>query len=151
MMIIMKANATPQQVEHVIEEIKQAGLSVHLSQGIEQTVIGAIGETHNIPVDRFEGLDGVEMVKRITQPFKLASRQFHPENSVFPLDGFTVGSEEIAIIAGPCSVESCSQIIETAQAVKEAGAVRIARRHLQAADLAVFVSRSRRRRTRIFG
>ncbi|MGA7195355.1 MAG: 3-deoxy-7-phosphoheptulonate synthase [Anaerolineales bacterium] len=122
MMIIMKANATPQQVEHVIEEIKQAGLSVHLSQGIEQTVIGAIGETHNIPVDRFEGLDGVEMVKRITQPFKLASRQFHPENSIFPLDGFTVGSEEIAIIAGPCSVESRSQIMETAQAVKEAGA-----------------------------
>ncbi len=122
MMIIMKANAAPQQVEHVIEEIKEAGLSVHLSQGIEQTVIGAIGETHNIPVDRFEGLEGVEMVKRITQPFKLASRQFHTENSIFPLDGFTVGGEEIAIIAGPCSVESRSQIIETAQAVKEAGA-----------------------------
>src|ERR1700690_2167593 len=122
MMIIMKANATPQQVEHVIEEIKQAGLSAHISQGIEQTVLGAIGETHNIPVDRFECLDGVELVQRITQPFKLASRQFHPENSVFPLDGFNVGGEEIAIIAGPCSVESRSQIIETAQAVKEAGA-----------------------------
>ena len=114
MMIIMKANATPQQVEHVIEHIKAAGLSVHLSQGIEQTIIGAIGETHNIPEDRFEGLDGVEMVKRITQPFKLASRQFHPENSVFPLDGFTVGGDEIAVIAGPCSVESRSQIVETA-------------------------------------
>ena len=62
------------------------------------------------------------MVKRITQPFKLASRQFHPENSVFPFDGFTVGGDEIAIIAGPCSVESRSQIIETARAVKEAGA-----------------------------
>jgi 3-deoxy-7-phosphoheptulonate synthase len=122
MMIIMKANATPQQVEHVVEHIMAAGLSVHLSQGIEQTIIGAIGETHNIPEDRFEGLDGVEMVKRITQPFKLASRQFHPENSVFPLDGFTIGGEEIAIIAGPCSVESLSQIVETAIAVKAAGA-----------------------------
>jgi 3-deoxy-7-phosphoheptulonate synthase len=122
MMIIMKANATPQQVEHVIEHIKSAGLSVHLSQGMEQTVIGAIGETHNIPEDRFEGLDGVEMVKRITQPFKLASRQFHPDNSIFPLDGFTIGGEEIAIIAGPCSVESLSQIVETAIAVKAAGA-----------------------------
>jgi 3-deoxy-7-phosphoheptulonate synthase len=122
MMIIMKANATPQQVEHVVEHIIAAGLSVHLSQGIEQTIIGAIGETHNIPEDRFEGLDGVEMVKRITQPFKLASRQFHPENSVFLLDGITVGGEEITIIAGPCSVESRSQIVETAIAVKEAGA-----------------------------
>ena len=122
MMIIMKTNATPQQVEHVIEHVKAAGLAVHLSQGVEQTVIGAIGETHNIPDDRFEGLDGVEMIKRITQPFKLASRQFHPENSIFPLDGFTIGGDEIAIIAGPCTVESRAQIIETAHAVKEAGA-----------------------------
>jgi 3-deoxy-7-phosphoheptulonate synthase len=122
MMIIMKPNATPQQVEHVIEHIRAAGLSVHLSQGIEATIIGAIGETHNIPTDRFEVLEGVLEVQRITKPYKLASRQFHPENSVFPLDGFTVGGEEIAIIAGPCSVESRSQIIETAHAVKEAGA-----------------------------
>ena len=122
MMIIMKANATPQQVEHVIEHIKAAGLAAHLSQGVEATIIGAIGETHNIPTDQFEVLDGVEMVQRITQPYKLASRQFHPENSVFPLDGFTVGGDEISIIAGPCSVESRSQIIETAHAVKEAGA-----------------------------
>ncbi len=122
MMIIMKSHATPEQVEHVIEKVKAAGLNAHLSQGVEATIIGAIGETHNIPTDIFEVLDGVEVVKRITQPFKLASRQFHPENSVFPLDGFTVGGDEIAIIAGPCSVESCSQIIETAQAVKEAGA-----------------------------
>jgi 3-deoxy-7-phosphoheptulonate synthase len=122
MMIIMKPNATPEQVEHVTEHVKAAGLSVHLSQGVEATIIGAIGETHSISTDLFESLDGVETVKRITQPFKLASRQFHPENSVFPLDGFTIGDEEIAIIAGPCSVESRAQIIETAQAVKEAGA-----------------------------
>jgi 3-deoxy-7-phosphoheptulonate synthase len=122
MMIIMKPNATPEQVEHVIEQVKAAGLNAHLSQGVEATIIGAIGETHNIPTDIFEVLDGVDMVKRITQPFKLASRQFHPENSIFPLDGFAVGGDEIAIIAGPCSVESRSQIIETAQAVKEAGA-----------------------------
>ncbi len=122
MMIIMKANATPQQVEHVIEHVKEAGLNVHLSQGVEATIIGAIGETHNIPLERFEGLDGVDIVQRITQPYKLASRQFHPENSVLTLDGFLVGGDEIVVIAGPCSVESRSQIIETAQAVKEAGA-----------------------------
>jgi 3-deoxy-7-phosphoheptulonate synthase len=122
MMIIMKSNATPQEVEHVIEHVKAAGLSVHLSQGIEATIIGAIGETHNLPTEMFEVLDGVETVQRITQPYKLASRQFHPENSIFSLDGFTVGGDEIAVIAGPCSVESRSQIIETAHAVKEAGA-----------------------------
>lgn len=122
MMIIMKAGATPQQVENVIEQVKSEGLSVHLSQGVEATIIGAIGETHDIPTDRFEGLDGVEMVQRITQPYKLASRQFHPENSIFPIDGFAVGGNDIVVIAGPCSVESRSQIIETAHAVREAGA-----------------------------
>jgi len=121
MMIIMKASATPQQVENVIEHVKAAGLAVHLSQGVEATIIGAIGETHDIPLDRFEGLDGVEAVQRITPPYKLASRQFHSEDSVFSLDGFRVGGNEIVIIAGPCAVESRTQIVETAQAVKEAG------------------------------
>jgi 3-deoxy-7-phosphoheptulonate synthase len=122
MMIIMKPNATPQQVETVIEKVRSVGLSVHLSQGVEATVIGAVGETHNIPVEQFEGLEGVEAVKRITQPFKLASRQFHPEDSVFPLDGFQIGGQEIVVIAGPCSVESRTQLLETAHAVREAGA-----------------------------
>ncbi len=122
MMIIMKANATPQEVEAVIAQIKAMGLAVHLSQGVEATIIGAIGETHNIPMERFEGLDGVDIVQRITQPYKLASRQFHPEDSVISMNGFSVGGNEVSVIAGPCSVESRSQIIETAIAVKEAGA-----------------------------
>jgi 3-deoxy-7-phosphoheptulonate synthase len=122
MMIIMKPNATPEQVQEVIQVVKSMGLTPHLSQGVETSVIGAIGESHNIPTDRFEVLDGVQSVKRITQPFKLASRQFHPEDSVFPLDGFQVGGNDIAIIAGPCSIESRTQILETAHAVREAGA-----------------------------
>lgn len=122
MMIIMKPSATPQDVERVIEKVKSAGLAVHLSQGVATTIVGAIGETHALPTDQFEVLEGVETVQRITQPYKLASRQFHPENSIFPLDGFTVGGDELVVIAGPCSVESRSQIIETAHAVKEAGA-----------------------------
>jgi len=122
MMIIMKANATPQEVEAAIKQIKAMGLAVHLSQGVEATIIGAIGETHSIPTERFEGLDGVDIVQRITQPYKLASRQFHPEDSIISLNGLNVGGNEIAVIAGPCSVESRSQIIETAIAVKEAGA-----------------------------
>jgi 3-deoxy-7-phosphoheptulonate synthase len=122
MMIIMKPNATAEQVEEVIQVVKSMGLTPHLSQGVETSVIGAIGESHNIPTDRFEVLDGVQSVKRITQPFKLASRQFHPDDSVFPLDGFQVGGNDIAIIAGPCSIESRTQILETAHAVREAGA-----------------------------
>jgi len=122
MLIIMKPSATPQQIENVIQQIKKEGLAAHLSQGIETTLIGAIGETHDLATEHFEVLDGVEMVKRITQPFKLASRQFHPVNSVFPIDGFQVGGDDIALIAGPCSVESKSQILETAHAVREAGA-----------------------------
>jgi 3-deoxy-7-phosphoheptulonate synthase len=122
MLIIMKPNSTPQQIENVVQKIKDAGLAAHLSQGIETTLIGAIGETHEMSTDRFEVLDGVDMVKRITQPFKLGSRQVHPENSVFPIDGFQVGGNDIVLIAGPCAVESRSQILETAQAVREAGA-----------------------------
>jgi len=122
MLIIMKPSSTPQQIENVIKQIKEAGLAAHLSQGVETTLIGAIGETHDMPTELFDVLDGVDMVKRITQPFKLASRQFHPENSIFPIDGFQVGGRDIVVIAGPCAVESRSQILETAQAVREAGA-----------------------------
>jgi 3-deoxy-7-phosphoheptulonate synthase len=122
MMIIMKSGATQDQIEDVIRHIKESGLTPHLSQGVETTIIGAIGESHSIPSERFEGLEGVEMVKRITQPFKLASRQFHPQDSIFALDGFEVGGSDIVIMAGPCSVESRTQILETAQAVREAGA-----------------------------
>jgi 3-deoxy-7-phosphoheptulonate synthase len=122
MMIIMKPGASQVEIEHVIEEIKANGLTPHLSVGEDHTVIGAIGDTHAIETAVFEVLDGVGSVIRISQPYKLASRQFHPKNSVFPLDGFTVGGDEIAIIAGPCSVESREQLLETAWAVKDAGA-----------------------------
>jgi 3-deoxy-7-phosphoheptulonate synthase len=120
--IVMKPTAAPKQVEDVIRVIQSLGLTPHLYQEVETTVIGAMGDNHNISNDRFEILDGVESVKRITQPFKLASRQFHPEDSIFPLDGFQVGGNDIVLIAGPCSVESRAQVLETAQAVREAGA-----------------------------
>ncbi len=122
MIIVMKPHYTPQQLEGVVNVIKKHELTPHITYGVETAIVAAVGEFHIPSLDPFEILDGVESVKRISQPFKLASRQSHPENSVFPLDGFTIGGEEIAVIAGPCSVESRSQIVETAQAVKEAGA-----------------------------
>jgi 3-deoxy-7-phosphoheptulonate synthase len=122
MMIVMKPGSTQAQVDHVIKAIRANGLSSHLSVGVDHTVIGAVGDTHAIPTEIFEVLDGVDSVVRISHPYKLASREFHPRDSVFPLNGFTVGGEEIAIIAGPCSVESRAQLLETAHAVREAGA-----------------------------
>jgi 3-deoxy-7-phosphoheptulonate synthase len=122
MVIIMKPNSTAEQIEDVVNVVKSHGLTPHLTQGVETTIIAAVGEFHAPSLDPFEVLDGVESVKRISQPFKLGSRQVHPENSVFPIDGFSVGGNDIAIIAGPCSVESRSQILETAKAVRAAGA-----------------------------
>ena len=122
MMIIMVPGASKEQVAHVVSHIEENHLSAHIIEGIEQTIIGAVGESHAVPKEIFEVLPGVLSVTRISQPYKLGSRQFHPTNSVFPLDGFSVGGDEIAIIAGPCSVESRTQLLEIAQAVREAGA-----------------------------
>ena len=122
MLIIMHPGASPEQVENVMAAIERQHLTSHIIQGVEQTVIGAVGDSHSVGVEVFEILPGVASVTRISQPYKLASRQFHPKDSVFPLDGFSVGGEEIAIIAGPCSVETRSQVLETAQAIREAGA-----------------------------
>lgn len=122
MIIVMKPHYTPQQLEGVVNVIKQHGLTPHITYGVETAIVAAVGEFHIPSLDPFEILDGVETVKRISQPFKLGSRQVHPENSVFPIDGFHVGGDDIVIIAGPCAVESKSQILETAHAVREAGA-----------------------------
>jgi 3-deoxy-7-phosphoheptulonate synthase len=118
----MKSGHTQAQLDHVVEQIQSNGLTPHMSVGADHTVIGAIGDTHAIPTDVFEVLDGVDSVVRITQPYKLASRQFRPQNSVFPLDGFSVGGQDVVVIGGPCSVESRTQLIETAKAVRAAGA-----------------------------
>ncbi len=122
MMIIMVPGASKAQIAHVISHIEENNLNAHVIEGVEQTIIGAVGESHAVPKDIFEVLPGVLSVTRISQPYKLGSRQFHPANSVFPLNGFSVGGDEIAIIAGPCSVESRTQLLEIAQAVREAGA-----------------------------
>jgi 3-deoxy-7-phosphoheptulonate synthase len=122
MIITMQPGASKEQVQNVIAAIEGQGLSTHVIVGVEQTVIGAVGESHAVNKDVFEVISGVASVVRISQPYKLASRQFHPPDSVFPMDGFAVGGEEIAIIAGPCSVETRSQLLETARAVRKAGA-----------------------------
>jgi len=122
MMIIMHPGAPKEQIQGVIAEIEKQKLSSHIIEGVEQTIIGAVGDGHYVAKEIFEALPGVMEVQRISKPYKLSSRQFHEQDSVFSLDGFSIGSAEIPIIAGPCSVESRAQILEIAQAVKEGGA-----------------------------
>ena len=122
MIIVMKDHATAEQIAGVVTQVEAQGFRVHLSQGEERTIIGVIGDERPVEVGLFEVLDGVERTVPILKPYKLASREMHPADTLVPLDGLKVGGPKLALIAGPCSVESRSQILETAQAVKEAGA-----------------------------
>ncbi|OIO88611.1 MAG: 3-deoxy-7-phosphoheptulonate synthase [Anaerolineae bacterium CG2_30_64_16] len=122
MIIIMKHHATPGEINTIISQVETHGYHVHLSQGTERTIIGIVGDGRPLENHNFELLSGVENVVRILQPFKLASRDFHPENTVINVRGVMIGGPQLTIMAGPCAVESRSQILETAQAVKEAGA-----------------------------
>lgn len=122
MMIIMRADASQEQIAHVVERVELVGLRAHLSTGTERTVIGAIGDRRPVDVDQFTLLPGVDRVLPITRPYKLASREFRLENSLVALNGLKFGGDEVVIIAGPCSVENRSQLLETAWAVREAGA-----------------------------
>lgn len=122
MIVIMKAQAKTRNISAVIARIEDAGFKVHLSEGEERTIIGVIGDGRPIERDQLERMAGVERCVPILEPFKLASRNFKPTGTTFPLGDHVVGSKEIILMAGPCSVESRSQILETAHAVKEAGA-----------------------------
>jgi 3-deoxy-7-phosphoheptulonate synthase len=122
MVIVMKRSATAGDISAVVSQVESFGYHAHLSQGTERTIIGIVGDGRPLEPQQFELMDGVENVVRILQPFKLASRDFHPENTVINVNGVRIGGEELVIMAGPCAVESRSQIIETACAVKEAGA-----------------------------
>jgi len=122
MIIIMKQGATQAQVTNVTARIEQWGCQAHISQGEERTIIGIIGNGR--PLDRapIERLSGVERTVPILRPFKLASRDFHPKNTVIDLNGISIGGEQVIVMAGPCAVESRDQLLAAARAVKQAGA-----------------------------
>jgi 3-deoxy-7-phosphoheptulonate synthase len=123
MVIVMQEGATDEQIQHVIDRVVASGFDVHRSTGASHTVLGAVGVHRDFDHRDFELLQGVREVVRITQPFKLASRQFKPEGTIVDLGrGVTIGGKEVAIAAGPCSVESREQIHEVAEAVSRAGA-----------------------------
>lgn len=122
MIVVMQNGATKEQIQAVIRRVHELGFRPHLSEGQERTIIGVIGDERPVDDSVFRLMDGVEKVVRILKPYKLASRDFHPENTVVPINGVRIGDRNVVIIAGPCAVESREQILETAQAVKEAGA-----------------------------
>ncbi len=122
MIIVMNARATPADVDHVVDRVKELGLKAHLSQGVERTIIGVIGDERLLKKEQFSLLPFVEDVIPILKPYKLASREFRRENTVVDVAGVKFGNGHLAVIAGPCSVESEEQLLTTARAVKEAGA-----------------------------
>ncbi len=123
MVIVMQEGATDAQIQHVIDRLISNGFNVHRSTGESHTVLGAVGVHRDFDHRDFELLDGVREVMRITQPFKLASRQFRPEGTIVNLGrGVTIGGNDIVIMAGPCSVESRDQINSVAESVAKAGA-----------------------------
>jgi 3-deoxy-7-phosphoheptulonate synthase len=119
----MHEDATEEQIQLVIDRVVASGFDVHRSTGASHTVLGAVGVHRDFDHRDFELLEGVREVIRITQPFKLASRHFKPEGTIVDLGrGVTVGGEEVAVAAGPCSVETPEQINAVAEAVSKAGA-----------------------------
>ena len=123
MVIVMHEDATEEQIQLVIDRIVAGGFDVHRSTGASHTVLGAVGVHRDFDHRDFELLEGVREVIRITQPFKLASRHFKPEGTIVDLGrGVKVGGEEVAVAAGPCSVETPEQINAVAEAVSRAGA-----------------------------
>lgn len=123
MIVVMKVGASAKQIAAVIGRIESDGYRAHLSEGEERTIVGVVGESPTpLKQESYETMEGVDKVVRITEPYKLASRIFHPSDTLVPLNGSQMGGRKILVIAGPCSVESREQIIETACMVKEHGA-----------------------------
>ncbi len=122
MLIVMSAQATVKEISQVLKTIEEFGLKPHLVKTEERTTIGIVGNESKIPTLTFEKLDGIEKVIPFAQPFKLVSREFKKEDTKVVVGDISIGGNEIVVMAGPCAVESQEQMMEVAQAVKQAGA-----------------------------
>jgi 3-deoxy-7-phosphoheptulonate synthase len=122
MIIVMQKNAVDKDVNAVVEKIKNTGLDVHLSRGEERTIIGVIGDKTRLDPDELMALSGVDKIMHVTAPYKRASREFHPDNSLVKVGPLSLGGEKISVIAGPCAVENRDQLLEAARNVKQLGA-----------------------------
>lgn len=122
MIIVLKPRTKQQEIDRVLNLIKSKGLDTHIVEGSEMTIIGCIGDTTRIDAKLFEVNPSVDKVMHVQEPYKLANRAFHPEDSIIDVSGVRIGGTNLAMIAGPCSVESTEQVLEIALAAKASGA-----------------------------
>lgn len=122
MIVVIKNDSNPKQMDNLVKWIKNQGLRINLSKGENTTVMGLIGDTSKVDIDLLSSLDIVESVKRIQEPYKNANRKLHPEDTIIEVSGHKIGGSNFILMAGPCSVESEKQVITIAEAVKKAGA-----------------------------
>jgi 3-deoxy-7-phosphoheptulonate synthase len=123
MIVEMSKGASRQQVDHVVDRAHTLGFEVQLNLGTEKTVVAILGsDTGKTSTDVFAVLPGVESVSRVMKPYKLASREFHPQNTIVNVNGIKIGGQKLVIMAGPCAVENEHQLMETAKAVQRLGA-----------------------------
>jgi 3-deoxy-7-phosphoheptulonate synthase len=122
MIIVLRPDSSPEQVDHILQRIQELGLRPHLSQGEVRTIIGVIGDEDKLQAEPLAAIPGVEQVLPIMKPFKLASREFHRSDSVVQVRGVAIGGGSLGMIAGPCAVESADLLDGIAARVKAAGA-----------------------------
>jgi 3-deoxy-7-phosphoheptulonate synthase len=122
MVVVMNANATEDNIQNVMGHLTEMGFEIHRSDGVTHTILGAIGDKTGIDTRELQVLQGVHEVIRISEPYKLASRTFKPQNTEIRIRAVTIGGEQVAVAAGPCAVESEEQIMEIADAVRKSGA-----------------------------
>ena len=122
MIIVLKPGTPDNEVNHVVEKVKKAGLTPHISKGVERTLIMVIGDDRILAELPIESMPGVEKVMSVLQPFKLVSKEFQKEPTIIKVRDVEIGGKKLVVMAGPCSVESRAALIEVAKQVKEAGA-----------------------------
>jgi 3-deoxy-7-phosphoheptulonate synthase len=122
MVIVMQKSTGEEKIEAVMAELTRRGFDVHRSTGSDQTVLGVVGDVASVDPREFELFDGVQEVVRVSEPYKLSSRTFRPENTVVQVNGCAIGGKEVVVMAGPCTIENEAQLFETARAVARAGA-----------------------------
>src|SRR5258708_15214792 len=120
MIIVLRPNPTAAEIDHVLDRIRELGLKPHLSQGEHRTIIGVIGDENKLQAQPLQAIPGVEQVLPIMKPFKLASREFHKQDTVVSVGKVKIGGGALAMIAGPCALESAPILDEIAPRVKKA-------------------------------
>ncbi|RKX96401.1 MAG: 3-deoxy-7-phosphoheptulonate synthase [Spirochaetes bacterium] len=122
MVIVMKPHVEEKKIQKVMERLKELGFDIHRSDGVNHTILGAVGDKRGIDIRQLEVMEGVHEVVRISTPYKLASRLFKPEDTIIRVGDVEIGGKEVIIAAGPCAVESREQLMTIAEAVKKSGA-----------------------------